>query len=117
MLDFKLDDDGDLCLDEHGELAMIDGAAEVAQAAGILLLSQEGEYFLDRRFGIDWVNKVLTKPYRQLSAERHVKSKLLGVFELSSVTSLRMPAPTDSRTLPADIEILSIHGPEVVNPS
>lgn len=114
MLDFLLDENGDICLDENGDLAMVDGAAEVAQAAAIRLRSHRGEYFLDKEFGPDWRGRVLTKPYSQASAEDHIRSELKKVNELTSVKRLRMPKPPEGNQLPADIEINTIYGPEVI---
>lgn len=113
--DLFLDTDGDLTVDDAQELKTVTGASEVAQAGGICLRAHKREYKLDQNFGPDWVNEVLTKPYRKASAERHITAELLTVRELTGVLDIDLAPSADTPTaLSGSVEIETIYGPESI---
>jgi hypothetical protein len=113
MRDLALDTtDGDLYVGDDQELALIDDAEEVGQAAAICLRAHEREYFLDQNLGPDHSQKVTQKPYNKAAAESHIASKLRTVQELRSVT--QMDLTPSGTTVGGTVAIDSIYGPVVV---
>lgn len=55
MKNLKLNNDGDLELDGLKNLKMVDGIEEVRQRTRITLGTNQGEWFLNLRYGIPWI--------------------------------------------------------------
>lgn len=53
MKTFKIKD-GDLVINKSGNLEMVDGKDEVAQSVEMILTTNEGEWFLNEEFGLDY---------------------------------------------------------------
>ena len=60
MSQLKLDDDGDLAI-ENGSFVIIRGQDEIKQNIIQRLRSVWGEWFLDTRAGVPWFDRILTK--------------------------------------------------------
>lgn len=110
MDDLALDDDGDIYLGDDQDIAVVSGADEVGQAAAIRLRAHRNEYALDQNFGPDYINAVLTTPYRKASSENHIRTELLKVEELQSVGEMDLEPNYQTREVSGEIEIQSIHG-------
>jgi len=56
MISLKLDKEGDLVFDEHHNIEMVEGLEEVKQRLRLTLGTNHGEWFLNLRFGVPWIN-------------------------------------------------------------
>lgn len=91
MQDLKLSD-GDIQLDDHGELVMIEGSEELGQCCSISLGTNTGEWFLNPEMGIDFpmflgksVNEEVMRDElaRGLLQEERIESLDEAKFELN----------------------------------
>ena len=55
MKTLKIDEQGDLEFDNTKNLAMVDGTEEVRQRNKLRIGTNQGEWFLNLRFGIPWL--------------------------------------------------------------
>lgn len=84
MISPKLDADGDLIINEQGELVMIDGDDELLQSLRIGLNTNRGEWFLNPDLGIDFSLYVGKNPN-----EEEMRSDLSdGILQESRVDSV-----------------------------
>ena len=56
MKTLKLDNSGDIVLNEKKELELVTSVEEVSQRLKIKLKTHFQEWFLDANFGVDWIN-------------------------------------------------------------
>jgi hypothetical protein len=77
MSSFKLDDDGDLAVENNKTFIKIESTDEVAQRLRCNLRAIRGEWFLDRRIGV---------PYRE---EVWVKNNTLTRVAAAFITDIR----------------------------
>lgn len=76
MIDIALDEDGCAYTDESQELVFLSGHEETIQAVKTLWESFLGEWWLDLKYGIDWLNKFLDKATFDVSiAARELREK------------------------------------------
>lgn len=53
MKTFKFEN-GDLVVDQSGNVEMVEGEDEIAQSVKMILLAKKGEWFLNDSFGLDY---------------------------------------------------------------
>lgn len=86
MLALSLNSNHDLEL-VGGNLVMVRDAAAVAQLVEQHLKTWSGEWFLDRRVGVQWIEFVFVRPFDQGVAEAVLKEAVLGVPGVASIES------------------------------
>lgn len=94
MIDLKLDATHDLAL-EDGDLALIDGPEQVAQSVDLSIRIWEGEWFLDRRIGIDYRGKVFGKNTHPVIRDAEIKSEILNVEEVEEFSNYTAEVTSD----------------------
>jgi len=58
MADIKLDEDGDILI-EDDDLVLVEGVDAIAQDVEVRLTFFQSEWFLDTRLGVPWFQKIL----------------------------------------------------------
>ncbi|MGE7880158.1 hypothetical protein [Peribacillus muralis] len=117
MKSFKLDDNGDLVL-ENGSFVMIEGDEELAQQARISIKTEKGEWFLDSEEGM--VREPLfSKFFNDAEAKDSILESVMGTSEPLNFESIIFNRDTRSRKLTVDIimrkengETLALEGVE-----
>lgn len=91
--DFKLDDDGDLAV-ENGDLALVADRPAVKQGMRIRVYTFLGEIWLDEEQGVPWVQVILQKPADPVATREHLR---LAVANTPDVTqAIGGPVEIDS---------------------
>jgi len=104
----------DLHLDGNGHLAVVTGAAAVAQHVRQRLKTFQGEWFLDTTAGVPWLAQLLGKQYDPALAEAVVKAEILNTHGVREITSFSVGFDHDSRALQIrGINVLTIYDDEV----
>lgn len=113
MFDLALNSQGNLYLTEDQELATVSDGPEVAQSCGIILKTQQGEWFLNESEGIDHLGKVLERPFRPGYAAREIRRGLLQVDEVQEITGITVERdPVIQYRINAEIDIMTDYGAE-----
>ena len=113
MFDLALNSQGNLYLTESQELATVSDGPEVAQSCGIILKTQQGEWFLNDSEGIDHLGKVLERPFRPGYAAREIRRGLLQVDEVQEITGITVERdPVIQYRINAEIDIMTDYGAE-----
>lgn len=91
MMDLALTPDGELMLDENGDLAFVEGHAEVIQAVLTTLKVMPGEWWLDPELGFLDVDTFFPEnkefsPARGSSAVRRKIGSIKGVARLTNIS-------------------------------
>lgn len=89
MRTFALDKDNNLVF-ENGQLVLISDGAAVLQAVRTALLFFKGEWFLDESIGVEWFADILVKNADLSKVESILKSVILGVDNVKSITSFSL---------------------------
>lgn len=97
-MDWKLDTDGDLYLDDSGSAVNLTGADAIAQHISIRLRMFLGEWFLDTREGVPWFDLMEkgASTTRIRAVVREVITKTPGV---GSLDELDVELDSDTRKL------------------
>ncbi|MBT9548613.1 MAG: hypothetical protein IV090_24680 [Candidatus Sericytochromatia bacterium] len=113
MFDLALNSQGNLYLTEGQELATVADGPEVAQSCGIILKTQQGEWFLNESEGIDHLGKVLARPFRPGHAAREIRRGLRAVEEVQDITGITVELDPDIQyKINAEIDIMTDYGAE-----
>ncbi len=114
MTDLEFDADDNLVLGTDQDISVISFADEVEQAIKIALRGWKEEYFLDQRFGVDLIEKVLTYPFKKAQAEREIRRVLRSIKEILSIKNITLTPNYDTNSLSCDLTIITIYGDEAL---
>ena len=104
----------DLFLDANNNLAIVRGAAAVAQHVRQRLMTFKGEWFLDTIAGVPWLDQLLGKQYDPALAEAVVKAEILNTDGVVEITSFSVGFDRNVRRLAiSEITVLTTYGQEV----
>lgn len=105
-MDLKLDSNGDLDL-TNGELSLVSGGERMAQQIRIRLRIFLGEWFLDQRQGMPWLQLILAvKPFPLEFASTRIRQAILGVPGVLSVRNLIVSPDPSTRHLTVSFEAI-----------
>lgn len=100
---------GDLVI-QNGDLVLIDHAERVAQQILITLREWLGEWFLDTRDGVPYLEYILVKNPNENHIRQILMEKISGVEGVSTVTSMTLAMNNFSRTLAVEYEAETTYG-------
>ncbi len=100
---------GDLVI-QNGDLVLIDHAERVAQQILITLREWLGEWFLDTRDGVPYLEYILVKNPNENHIRQILMEKISGVEGVSSVTSMALAMNNFSRTLAVEYAAETTYG-------
>lgn len=109
MIDFALDDSGDLAI-VNNDLVMIDGAERVRQQLQIKLRLWAGEWFMDTEFGTPYLSDILGKQLSLGGAVAALKKSILEVDGVQTITRFEYNFNRASRSLSVDFEVTTPYG-------
>lgn len=89
----------------------IDGADKVAQQVKMTLLAWLGEWFLDNRFGVPYLEDILIKNPRLTSVESILRAKIMSVPDVKRITFFAMDFDRKRRTLIVEFHCITELGP------
>ena len=92
------------------DLALINDAERVAQQIKITLLAFLGEWFLDQRFGVPYLESVMIKNPNMAYIRGILRGKILDVPDVKSVDSLSTQINIKTRTLTVSYEANTAYG-------
>lgn len=114
MIDLEIDANDNLILDTTQDISIISFGNEVAQAIKIALRGWKEEYFLDQRFGVDLIDKILVRPFRKAQAEREIRRVLRSINEILSIKDITLTPNYDTNSLSCELTIITIYGDEAL---
>ena len=92
------------------DLVLINNAERVAQQIKITLLAFLGEWFLDQRFGVPYLESVMIKNPNMAYIRGILRGKILDVPDVKSVDSLSTQINIKTRTLTVSYEVSTVYG-------
>ena len=92
------------------DLVLINNAERVAQQIKITLLAFLGEWFLDQRFGVPYLESVMIKNPNMVYIRGILRGKILDVPDVKSVDSLSTQINIKTRTLTVSYEANTAYG-------
>ena len=92
------------------DLVLINNAERVAQQIKITLLAFLGEWFLDQRFGVPYLESVMIKNPNMVYIRGILRGKILDVPDVKSVDALSTQLNVKSRTLTVSYEASTAYG-------
>jgi hypothetical protein len=93
------------------EIWLIDSADKVAQQIKINLLSLLGEWFLDSRYGVPYLEEILIKNPRMSSVETILRSHIASVPNVIRITSFGLGWNRQTRVLSVEFACDTDLGP------
>lgn len=103
MIDIKLSATHDLMI-RDGDIELIGGADRVAQEIKITLLTWLGEWFLDQRVGVPYLENVLVKNPDMNYIRAILRKKVANVDGVKNVVSLDAAYDRKTRLLNVEYE-------------
>ena len=92
------------------DLVLINNAERVAQQIKITLLAFLGEWFLDQRFGVPYLESVMIKNPNMAFIRGILRGKILDVPDVKSVDALSTQLNVKTRTLTVSYEASTTYG-------
>jgi hypothetical protein len=109
-MDLKLDGTGDLDT-TGGELSLVTGAEAMAQQGKMRLRMLLGEWHLDQRQGMPWLQIILAvKPFPAEYAISKIRQALLGVPGIVGVRNLSVTPEVSTRQASVSFEAVGNEG-------
>ncbi|MFA7468899.1 MAG: hypothetical protein WCY82_11650 [Desulfotomaculaceae bacterium] len=109
MKTFKIDVDGDIKIDSHENIVMVEGPDEVVQAYWLLLSVRAGEWFLDTRLGLDY-SKIWDKPYNPARIRAELIKALHQEPRTREVVDLELDFDRQARKLAITFKVITNDG-------
>lgn len=100
---------GDLVI-KDGDLLLIDNAERVVQQVLISLREWLGEWFLDTRDGVPYLEYILVKNPNEIHIRQVLNDAILAVEGVESVTSMDFTFNRVLRTLDVEYEAKTVYG-------
>ena len=113
MIDLSVNELGNITLDATQDIARVSDGAEVAQAVRTAMRSWLKEYFLDLGFGVDYLNKILLRPFKNARVDREIRRVLRLIDGVQSVRLVNL-STNDLNEIVGDIEVITIYGTELI---
>lgn len=112
-MDLKIDDlTGDLSFDASGQLEQVTGADAIKQHVQTRLRWFFGEWFLDERIGVPYLQRILGKPANFSLAAAIIRETVLGTPGVERITSFSIGYEDATKRLArADFRVISTEGP------
>lgn len=98
MINLQIDASGDLTV-EDGSLVRITGDDAIIQNLRATLYHWRNEWFLDTGSGIDYKNRVLTRRYNPVNAQREIKRAIKNAEGIRSIDRFEMTRSGNTITL------------------
>lgn len=109
MSDLKLDSSGDLAI-ENDSVVLVEGVDAVAQDIDIRLKFFLGEWFLDRRLGVPYYEKILGQKPRLAAIKSIFRAAILTTPGVTAVNDLTVEYDGTSRVLNVSFLATSTEG-------
>lgn len=100
----------DLMLTDDGDIMLINNAERIAQQIKITLLTWRGEWFLDTRFGVPYMERVLKKNPNMNHVKGIIRAQILSVPGVTNVQSIAVAHDRKTRQLYIDYEAETTSG-------
>jgi hypothetical protein len=113
MIDLSVNELGNITLDETQDIARVSDGLEVSQAVRTAMRSWLSEYFLDQGWGVDYLNKILKRPFKEARIDREVRRVLRLIDGVQSVRLVNL-STNDLKEIVGDIEVITIYGTETI---
>jgi hypothetical protein len=114
-MDFQLDDDGDLYLDDTGTIPLVTGKTAIVQHLKIRLRSVKGEWFLDETDGVPYFEEILGQKIPDLARIRRIFERVItGTPGVESLDRMELTLDREERQLRVhDVEVSTTDGDEI----
>ncbi len=109
MGDLALNTDRDLLI-ENDDLEIIEGLDEIAQDLDTRLNFWKGEWFLDTRLGVPWLEKVLGQKPRLPVVKNVIRNVALDTPGVIAITDLTLEYESAVRTLSISMRVQGTEG-------
>ena len=109
MTDLKLDENGDLAI-EDDDLVIIEGIDAIAQDCEVRLKFFQGEWFLDTRLGVPWFQNILGQKPRLIAVKAILKKAILSTPGILSILDFDMDWDGVTRTLSVEFRANTVEG-------
>jgi len=109
MSDLELDDNGDIFV-ENGDLSMTMGVDAIAQCVSQRLKTFLGEYFLDSREGIPWIQQILKKGADPVIIDSVIKRTIVQSPGVLQITEFSLLIDRSTRELQIQFKADSVDG-------
>lgn len=106
-------DVGDLLLVD-GQIVLVTGIDAIRQDVLVRLRTFRGEWFLDRRIGVPWFQKILGHKVGLPAVERVLRAAILATPGVEAITELALDFDPATRSLSLDFEARTIEGGEPI---
>lgn len=110
MLDLGLNAKTHDLIIDNGDLIVIDNAERVAQQIKIQLLTWAGEWFLDTRHGVPYLDYILVKNPNIELISSIFREQIMSVDDVDSVNSLEINYNAQTRTMEVEYEASTTYG-------
>lgn len=108
MIDFKVVNGK--WIFEGGNIQIVDGADRVRQQLEFRLSLWRGEWFLDSSFGTPYRQNILGKAMTLNGALASIKSEIMDIDGVSSITKFNYTFDRRQRKLSVDFEVTTPYG-------
>jgi hypothetical protein len=109
-MDLKLDINHDLAI-ENNEFVFIDGLDAIRQELEIALSFFKGEWFLDKRLGVPYFEKILGQKPRLNVVNEIYREAILAVNGVQSIFDLNVDYVPSTRKITTTFRAATIEGP------
>lgn len=116
VIDDENPDVGDLMI-RDGQLVMVEGRDAIAQDLSVCLRWFKDEWFLDRRLGLPWFQRILGHEEGAAIAEVVLRHACLQRPGISTVERCVVTVDTEARDLLVDLAVRSIDGDVIEVPA
>lgn len=99
--------EGDLRLVD-GQLVLVEGRDAIRQDLSVRLRWFRGEWFLDRRTGLPWFERILGHRVALAIVERILRRTILSTAGITSITRFELRRDAVDRTLALDFEVRTV---------
>lgn len=110
MLDLGLNAKTHDLIIDNGDLIVIDNAERVAQQIKIQFLTWAGEWFLDTRHGVPYLDYILVKNPNMELISSIFREQIMSVDDVDSVNSLEINYNAQTRTMEVEYEASTTYG-------
>ena len=112
MKTFLINENGDIELDNHKNIRLIEGPDEVLQSYRLLLSINAGEWFLDTRLGLNY-STIWDQPYNPVRIRAEIIKTLFQEPRTREVFDLELDFNRQTRTLSIYFKVLTIDGQQI----
>lgn len=103
MKTFKIKN-GDLSIDQSGNLEMVDKEDEIAQSVEMILSANKGEWFLNEDFGLDY-DEITSKGQSKRDIEFALREAIFQEERIQGIEFPKIEIDSVNRRLSVDLEL------------